>query len=106
MKQAWEKCGLSQVLYRAQQFEAMAFCMNAPAEVLGEEEEEAVVNVTDSKEEEDEEEEEGGQDDQHPSSSRHRTSAAGSIYRLLRVRGSIVVVAASRDALTFSHYCS
>ena len=63
VKQAWEKCGLSQVLDRAQQFEARAFCMNAPAEVLGEDEEEAVVNVTDSEEEEDEEEEEGGQDD-------------------------------------------
>ena len=61
VKQAWEKCGPSQLLDRAQQFEAMAFCTNAPAEVLGEEEEEeAVVNVTDSEEEEDEEEEEGG----------------------------------------------
>jgi len=57
VKQAWERCGLSQVLNEAQQVEAMAFCMDRPAEVLGEEAEEAQVNVTDSEGEEEEEEE-------------------------------------------------
>ena len=35
----------------------MAFCMNAPAEVLDEEEKEAVVNLTDREEKKDEEKE-------------------------------------------------
>ena len=61
VKQAWERCGLSQVLDAAQQFEAMAFCMTVPeVEPQEEEEDEPQGNATDSKEEEEEEEEEEG----------------------------------------------
>jgi hypothetical protein len=49
IKQGWDRCGLSQVLDKAQQVEAMRFCISQPAEadVLGEEEEDACVDVSD-----------------------------------------------------------
>ena len=49
----WEKCGLGSVLDAAQQMEAMRFCMNRPAEQLGDEVEQQDQSVSDSEGEDD-----------------------------------------------------